>query len=67
MEFLIKRKYGKDWREKLDVMTRFPVGDIISRECLKCNKTFEAKGKFERICGRCKGSEEWKDNEHTIF
>lgn len=59
IEFLVKRKYGKDWQEKLDIMTRFPVEDIIVRNCLKCGKTFEARGKFQRVCGRCKNSDEW--------
>ena len=60
MEFLLKRKYGiSKYREKLDIMTRFPVGDIYKRSCLKCSREFETMGKFMRICGYCKKSEEW--------
>lgn len=31
-----------------------------SRECLRCQTTFESQWVGERICGRCKGSAAWR-------
>ena len=59
IEFLMKRKYVNNWQEKLDIMTRHPVEDIHKRSCLKCSREFETMGKFMRVCGYCKKSEEW--------
>jgi hypothetical protein len=67
LEHIAKRTAGKNWEERLAIMTRFPAEEIIERECLKCGKKFEAHGKFERVCQRCKGSEEWIDAELSIL
>lgn len=63
MEFLLKRKYGSKYQEKLDIMTRFSVDNVLKRSCLKCSKEFETMGKFVRVCGLCKRSEEWQWGE----
>lgn len=67
IEFILKRKYPVKWKEKLDIMTMYPVGDIVIRNCLRCGNKFEASGKYIRVCGRCKNSEEWKEHEHAIL
>ena len=27
--------------------------EIVERECLRCGKTFDAEGRFNRICPKC--------------
>src|SRR6056297_549888 len=43
IKFLMKRKYGSEYREKLDMITRFPAIETINRSCLKCSRPFEEK------------------------
>ena len=44
------------------------MGDDLSRDrpkvrnCLRCSVEFESAWSGERICKRCKGSNEWKSN-----
>ncbi len=35
--------------------------EIFIRECLKCGREFRAEGRFNRICNRCKGTEDWRN------
>lgn len=30
-------------------------GEIFVRNCLSCSKSFQAYGKFQRLCGACRG------------
>jgi Zn finger protein HypA/HybF involved in hydrogenase expression len=35
--------------------------EIFVRECLKCGREFKAEGRFNRICNRCKSTEDWRN------
>jgi len=49
-----KRQINEDMKEN----SKFIKGkdNRIKNTCLKCNKEFEAKSKFNRICNNCKES-----------
>ena len=34
--------------------------EFVRRECLRCSHVFEARGRFERLCQDCKGSNEFQ-------
>lgn len=38
-----------------------PRGERVERICLKCDKPFQAEGKFNRICKSCKGKIDYND------
>lgn len=44
-------------RTRLGIATRQPRTQ--HRDCLSCNRPFRSKGVHNRICGSCKGGEEW--------
>ena len=67
LEHIARRVAGKNWEERLAIMTRFPAEEMIERECLKCGKTFLAHGKFERVCGNCKTGEDWREAELSLL
>jgi hypothetical protein len=69
LEAIAKQHHNKKgrWKENLALMTKFPAEESIERSCLKCDRKFTARTKYERICERCKGSEEWIDAELTLL
>lgn len=34
---------------------------IVFRQCLRCEKKFKPKSKFNRICPQCKKDHEWSE------
>lgn len=64
---IAKRHAGKNWQERLNIMTRFPAFEMITRSCLKCDENFDAHGKLERICPKCKTGDEWRDAELSLL
>ena len=37
------------------------VYEVKSRNCLKCENTFESSWPGERVCKRCKSSDSWRN------
>lgn len=53
------REYRKTWRAK---SSDLPKPELVERRCLKCNKHFQAEGRFNRIClARTEGNEKVHD------
>jgi len=46
-----KKKY---YKKRHDVSPYLEVDPIVKRICLKCEKEFEARGMYNRICYACK-------------
>lgn len=47
-------------RDKTPALARNDVPQ--ERRCLRCSTTFWSEGFGERICRRCKGSNEWRNS-----
>ena len=37
-----------------------PKQGTLLRNCLKCSQEFTAKGRYNRICNRCKDTDQWQ-------
>ena len=40
------------------------VPEPVERQCLRCQKSFESGWLGERICRRCKSTDDWKTSSH---
>lgn len=45
--------------------TTIPPEKQVERECLKCDESFTAEGKFIRICPRCTPTNNYIEETHT--
>lgn len=64
---ILKKRYGKNWQDKMDLITKYEAQNTFTRECLRCSKGFETTSRFIRLCPMCHNSEDFKDAELSIL
>lgn len=56
---LVRREAIRAWRRRNKERCRVQSKATITRECLCCGQPFPSEGPYNRLCGACKGSEEY--------